>query len=75
MNTTAYAPKSGFSNGMQWALRDFHFIEQINTGGWAHKRNKLPSENLGFVNPDSALLCWRDMNLDYVTPTLYYALY
>ena len=55
-------------------LNSYHFVMQTSNGGWAHKRNEeKASENLGFVNPDSAYLCWQDLSQTAVTPTIYFA--
>ena len=33
--------------------KDSHFMVQINTGAWAEKMGELPSENLGFISPET----------------------
>lgn len=35
-----------------YELSDFHFMRQVNTGGWAQKHGAMPSQYDGFIDPD-----------------------
>ena len=63
-------PVSGIGS-TGYGIIDYHFIVQTASGGWAQKNNTQPSQDLGFINPDSAMLAWRD--LSSTCTTLYYA--
>ena len=34
-------------------IADYHFMEQVNTGGWAEKHGQQPSIYRGMINPST----------------------
>ena len=62
---------------------DMHFMVQTNTGGWAHKMGRNPSQYLGNINPTTYSWDYYRYNSDgeytayivngYDSPTLYFA--
>ena len=49
----------------------YHFLVQLDYGGWAHKMSTNPSEHLFYANPDTNSAYW-PMG-DNATSTLYFA--
>lgn len=42
-----------YVNDLGRRVNDYHFMVQLNTGEWAHKMGKQPSERLGNINPST----------------------
>ena len=55
-----------------YIISDYHFIHQINTGGWAHKLGYSNSASLGNINPDNNSIAWQEPT-GTVTGTIYIA--
>ena len=51
----------------------YHFMVQLDYGGWAHKMNTNPSEHLFYTNPDADVAFWSPLIGDATTDTLYFA--
>ena len=70
--TTWFCTVAGYSQG--WIISDYHFVEQINTGGWAHKEGPSSAVKLASsVTPDTYSPCWVVMGTQSITPTVYMA--